>query len=74
MENVAVVTDSCASLPEDMLARLGIRTVAYYIHRGQEVLRDLVNHLTVMITPALVCTARNRSLGSSKNITLTMRT
>ena len=42
MQNVAVVTDSCASLPEEMLARLGIHTVAYYIHRGQEVLRDLV--------------------------------
>lgn len=42
MENVAVVTDSCASLPEEMLSRLGICSVAYYIHRGQEVLRDLV--------------------------------
>ena len=42
MANVAVLTDSCASLPEEMLNRLGIRTVAYYIHRGQEVLRDLV--------------------------------
>lgn len=39
---VAVLTDSTASLPEAMLAELNIRTVAYYIHRGQEVLRDLV--------------------------------
>ena len=39
---VAVLTDSTASIPEDMLAGLNIRTVAYYIHRGQEVLRDLV--------------------------------
>ncbi len=39
---VAVLTDSTASLPEAMLAELRIRTVAYYIHRGQEVLRDLV--------------------------------
>jgi fatty acid kinase fatty acid binding subunit len=39
---VAVLTDSTASIPEPMLAELNIRTVAYYIHRGQEVLRDLV--------------------------------
>jgi DegV family protein with EDD domain len=43
MENiVAVLTDSVASIPEEMLSELNIRTVAYYIHRGQEVLRDLV--------------------------------
>lgn len=39
---VAVVTDSCASIPETLLNQLKIQTVAYYIHRGQEVLRDLV--------------------------------
>lgn len=39
---VAVVTDSCASIPEGLLRQLNIHTVAYYIHRGQEVLRDLV--------------------------------
>jgi DegV family protein with EDD domain len=39
---VAVLTDSTASIPEEMLEELKIRTVAYYIHRGQEVLRDLV--------------------------------
>jgi len=42
MANVAVLTDSCASIPEELLEHLRIRTVAYYIHRGQEVLRDLV--------------------------------
>jgi DegV family protein with EDD domain len=42
MQKVAVVTDSCASIPEKLLAGLNIHTVAYYIHRGQEVLRDLV--------------------------------
>jgi DegV family protein with EDD domain len=41
-KRVAVVTDSTASIPEEMLKELNIRTVAYYIHRGQEVLRDLV--------------------------------
>ena len=41
-KQVAVLTDSTASIPEGMLAVLNIRTVAYYIHRGQEVLRDLV--------------------------------
>ncbi len=39
---VAVVTDSCASIPEALISQLNIHTVAYYIHRGQEVLRDLV--------------------------------
>ena len=42
MPNVAVLTDSTVSLPESLLNSLNIRTVAYYIHRGQEVLRDLV--------------------------------
>jgi DegV family protein with EDD domain len=39
---VAVITDSTASIPEPILGELNIRTVAYYIHRGKEVLRDLV--------------------------------
>lgn len=39
---VAVVTDSCASIPESLIKQLNIHAVAYYIHRGQEVLRDLV--------------------------------
>lgn len=42
MSAVAVLTDSCASIPEGLLESLRIRTVAYYIHRGQEILRDLV--------------------------------
>lgn len=42
MANVAVLTDSCASIPENLIESLQISTVAYYIHRGSEVLRDLV--------------------------------
>ena len=42
MGNVAILTDSCASIPEYLMDSLHIRTVAYYIHRGTEVLRDLV--------------------------------
>lgn len=42
MANIAVLTDSCASIPEDLLESLHIRTVGFYIHRGTEVLRDLV--------------------------------
>ncbi len=42
MSKVAVVTDSTASVPEALLQSLNIKTVAYYLHRGQEVLRDLV--------------------------------
>ena len=39
---VAIVTDSCASIPESILEALDIHWVPYYIHRGKEVLRDLV--------------------------------
>ena len=42
MPNIAIVTDSTASIPETMLKELNIHVVAYYIHRGREVLRDLV--------------------------------
>ncbi|MGE5251574.1 MAG: DegV family protein [Bacteroidota bacterium] len=42
MPPVAVLTDSVASLPEEIIQQLNIRTVAYYIHRGEEILRDLV--------------------------------
>ena len=42
MPKVAVLTDSIVGLPEAILNNLNIQTVAYYIHRGQEVLRDLV--------------------------------
>jgi DegV family protein with EDD domain len=42
LPKIAVLTDSTASLPEAVLKTLHISTVAYYIHRGQDVLRDLV--------------------------------
>jgi DegV family protein with EDD domain len=42
MSPVTIVTDSCASIPEKIINSLNIRWAAYYIHRGQEVLRDLV--------------------------------
>jgi len=42
VSKVAVVTDSAASIPEAMIQSLNIHWVPYYIHRGKEVLRDLV--------------------------------
>ena len=42
MTRVAIVSDSTISVPEPMLEELNIHTVPYYIHRGSEVLRDLV--------------------------------
>ena len=42
MPKVTIVTDSCASIPEALLQSLNIHFVPYYIHRGKEVLRDLV--------------------------------
>lgn len=41
MPNVAIVTDSVASIPDALIESLGIRWVPYYLHRGEEVLRDL---------------------------------
>jgi DegV family protein with EDD domain len=43
MPTVAIVTDSTASIPETILEKFKIHTVPYYIHRGSEVLRDLVS-------------------------------
>ena len=43
MAKITIVTDTVASIPENLLESLKIHTVAYYIHRGQEVFRDLVN-------------------------------
>ena len=42
MEKTAIVTDSTASIPKTLAEELQIHQVAYYIHRGVEVLRDLV--------------------------------
>jgi DegV family protein with EDD domain len=42
MSKVAIVTDSCASIPEALIEQLNIKWVPYYIHRGAEVFRDLV--------------------------------
>lgn len=42
MPKVAVVTDSVASIPDKFIQELDIHWVAYYIHRGKEILRDLV--------------------------------
>ena len=43
MKPTAVVTDSTVSLPKHLAEQLNIHQVAYYIHRGSEVLRDLVS-------------------------------
>ncbi len=41
MPQVAIVTDSAASIPEALIQALDIHWVPYYIHRGTETLRDL---------------------------------
>ena len=43
MPLVGVLTDSCASIPEALIEELRIEVVPYYIHRGLETLRDLVD-------------------------------
>jgi DegV family protein with EDD domain len=42
MPEVAIVTDSTACIPPTMLDELNIHWLPYYIHRGQETLRDMV--------------------------------
>ncbi len=42
MPEVAIVTDSTACIPESMLDELNIHWLPYYIHRGEETLRDMV--------------------------------
>jgi len=40
--SAAIVTDSTACIPHKISSNLNIHEVAYYIHRGTDVLRDLV--------------------------------
>jgi DegV family protein with EDD domain len=46
MNKVAVVTDSVASIPKNLVEELNIQLVPYYIHRGTKTLRDLVTATT----------------------------
>ncbi len=43
MSNVGILTDTTASIPETLAQELQIETIAYYIHRGLETLRDRVD-------------------------------
>lgn len=40
---VRVIADSCASIPDELVEQLNIEIVPYYMHRGVETLRDLVD-------------------------------
>jgi DegV family protein with EDD domain len=40
---VGILTDTTASIPETLAQKLGIETVPYYVHRGLETLRDMVD-------------------------------
>jgi DegV family protein with EDD domain len=40
---VAVITDSCASIPDRLIAELNVEVVHYYVHRGREIIKDLVD-------------------------------
>jgi len=42
MNKVAIVTDSTSCIPEPILEELNIHWLPYYIHCGEQVLRDLV--------------------------------
>ena len=40
---VIVATDSCASVPESLVADLGIQVIPYYLHSGEQTWRDGVD-------------------------------
>jgi len=40
---VSIITDTTASIPEKLAQKLGIEIVPYYVHRGLETLRDMVD-------------------------------
>jgi len=40
---VGVLTDTTASIPEELARELGIEIVPYYVHRGLDTLRDMVD-------------------------------
>ncbi len=40
---IAVVTDTCASVPQHLIESLQIEVVPYYIHREGETLRDMID-------------------------------
>jgi DegV family protein with EDD domain len=40
---VGVLTDTTASIPDKLIEKLGIEIVPYYVHRGLETLRDIVD-------------------------------
>lgn len=42
MSQVAIVTDSTATIPDELVKKLNINMVPYYIHKGNEVFRDLI--------------------------------
>ncbi|MGW8225266.1 MAG: DegV family protein [Anaerolineales bacterium] len=42
MQRVAIVTDSTACIPQNILDELDIHWLPYYIHSGEETLRDMV--------------------------------
>jgi uncharacterized protein len=42
MPNVAVVTDSAATIPEPLLDALRFGCVPFHVYRGRQMLRDLV--------------------------------
>lgn len=43
MSKVAVITDTCASLPDDFYEKYDIARVPYYVHVGTKAFRDLID-------------------------------
>ena len=45
MAEVGILTDTTASIPKELVHDLGIEVVPYYVNRGQDTLRDMVDVL-----------------------------
>jgi len=43
LSDTAILTDSCSCIPPALLRELDISSIPYYIHRDEEILRDLVS-------------------------------
>src|SRR5512139_3198825 len=43
MPNVGILTDTTASIPPALAKELQIETISYYIHRGLDTLRDMID-------------------------------
>jgi len=67
MSQVAVITDSTASLPEEMYARYKITMVPYYVHFAGRVARDMVDIKPAEFNAYLLALSEKEDLPKTAN-------